>query len=322
MAKNSVEYFKQFKRTKLIINEEPMDKEYFFSFAKNIIAQNKDKNILIILNTIKISQELFIELDEIDDSRERVYLSTSIIPKERKIRIDKIKNNSVKQIVISTQLVEAGVDIDMDIVIRDLAPLDSINQSAGRSNRENRGEYLGEVYIVKVVQNEKALAKYVYRDTILISSTERVLKGRNIIYEEDYKKISDLYFKELKSTLSNNDSKKLDKLIKLLEFEEVNKTFNLIEDQDKVSVFIEIDEEAISVWKKYQKYKKIEDKIERRNKLESIKGEFYKYVISVFKNKCNENTDENMVYISMNQLKNTYDDNFGYITEQNSILIL
>ena len=69
------------------------------------------------------------------------FLTTSIVPKHRKERIDKIKDSKKRRIVVSTQMIEAGVDIDMDIVIRDLAPLDSINQSAGRCNREYRGEY-------------------------------------------------------------------------------------------------------------------------------------------------------------------------------------
>lgn len=322
LAKKSEDYFKQFKRTKLIINENPMDKKQFFIFVKNIIDKNKDENILIIVNTIRLSQELFNTLEGIDDSREKVYLSTSIVPKERKRRIDLIKKTISKKIVISTQMVEAGVDIDMDIVIRDLAPLDSINQSAGRANRESRGKYLGEVYIVKVEQNNKLLGSFVYRDIVLLPSTEKVLKDRKIIFEEDYKKISDMYFKELKSNLSNVESKALEKLICELEFEKINNAFQLIEDQDKISLFIEVDIKAKEVWEKYQEYKTIKDIYERRNKLETIKGEFYQYVISVFKNKCRENVDEAIVYISMNQLESTYDVNFGYKAEESSIMIL
>lgn len=322
LAKKSDYYFRQFKRTKLIVNENTMDKEQFFVFIEDIVYKNKDKNILIIVNTIKLSQEVFKVLDKLDDEREKIYLSTSIVPKERKSRIDVIKESAFKKIVVSTQMVEAGVDIDMDIVIRDIAPLDSINQSAGRSNREYRGEYTGEVYLVKVEQNNKLLASYVYRDMILLSSTEKVLKGKKIIFEENYKDISDMYFKEVKSNLSNNESKKLEKLIRELEFEEANNVFKLIENQDKISVFVEIDEKAGEVWQKYQQYRDIKDIFERRNKFEQIKSDFYQYVISVYKNNFKESVEGKIAYISMNQLKNTYDINFGYKAEENNTVIL
>ncbi|MEG0307888.1 MAG: CRISPR-associated helicase Cas3' [Clostridium sp.] len=322
LAKGSKEYFKQFKRTKLIVKDKSMEKEVFFEFVKGIVSSNREKNILIIVNTIKLSQEIFKQLKEMDDTREKIYLSTSIVPKTRKERIDKIKELGNRKIVVSTQMVEAGVDIDMDIVIRDIAPLDSINQSAGRANRENRGEYLGEVYITRVEQNGKDLARYVYKDDILLQATQKVLKGKSIILEVDYKELSDSYFKELKNNSSKNKSRNLEKMICYLDFENINKNFQLIEDQYKVSVFIEVDKDAQVVWKKYEEYKQIKDIFQRRNKLESIKGEFYQYIISVFKNRYNENIDSDIAYISINQLNNTYDENFGYKVKEDKLVIL
>ena len=301
-----------------------MEKEEFFSFVDKIIDEKKDKNILIIVNTIKLSQELFKyirENQDKNDDRKLVYLSTSVIPKSRLERIENIKNKESKNIVVSTQMVEAGVDIDMDVVIRDMAPLDSINQSAGRANRENRGEYLGEVYLVKIKDNDKLVAKYVYRDDILLESTKSVLKDKDVIYEQDYKLIGEEYFLNLNKNKSNNKSDKLEKDIYELEFEEVSKNFKLIEEQNKVQLFIELDEEATEVWNKYKTYLSIEDKFQRKNKLESIKGEFYKYVISIFKNKCKENIDNNMGFVSKYQLENTYDNDLGYKTEEDSCLI-
>lgn len=321
LASKSEDYFKQCKRTKLVINENPLDKEEFFEYVKNLIENNPNKNILIIVNTIKLSQELYKEVYKYKDEREYIYLSTSIIPKERKNRIYNIKNSKYKNIVISTQMVEAGVDIDMDIVIRDIAPLDSINQSAGRSNRENRGEYLGEVHIVKVKNNNQYLAKYVYRDDILLQATENVLKEKNIILEENYKNLSDMYFRELKKNLSNNKSSELEELIYNLEFEAICSKFKLIDEQDKVQLFIEVDDEACKVWRTYKEYLNIEDPSIRRDKLDSIKGDFYKYVITVFRNKCRENIEYGIGYVSKHQLSNTYDEEFGYKSKEEECII-
>ena len=64
---------------------------------------------------------------------ELIFLSTAVIPKHRRDRILSInKNTKKRKIVVSTQLIEAGVDIDMDIVVRDIGPWDSIIQAAGR----------------------------------------------------------------------------------------------------------------------------------------------------------------------------------------------
>jgi len=57
-------------------------------------------------------------------------LSTHIVPKERLNRIRKLRDpdNKKRKVIISTPLIEAGVDIDVDVVYRDMAPLDSINR--------------------------------------------------------------------------------------------------------------------------------------------------------------------------------------------------
>ncbi len=107
-----------------------------------------------------------------------------------------------------------------------------------------------------------------------------------------------------------------------LRFSSVDKEFRLIENQEKISVFIELNHEAVEIWNKYNEYKKIKDRYERKNKLESIKGDFYKYVISVFKNKFKEELQEDIAYISNNQLQSTYDYNFGYKIEEDNSYIL
>ncbi|MCS7299875.1 MAG: CRISPR-associated helicase Cas3', partial [Spirochaetia bacterium] len=92
------------------------------------------KKILFICNTIRSSKELYKSLSETFDNYSITYLSSYVIPKHRLERIREIRDREY-DILVSTQVVEAGVDIDFDVVYRDFAPIDSIIQSSGRCNR-------------------------------------------------------------------------------------------------------------------------------------------------------------------------------------------
>ena len=134
-------YFKNFSRYKIKVlkngNIRELTLDELFEIAKNDISKNNDKSFLFVFNTIKSSIEFYEKLKDEFSNRELVYLSTNILPIVRKERIKQIKNNPSNKIIVSTQLIEAGVDIDLDIVYRDFAPLDSIIQTAGRCNRNN-----------------------------------------------------------------------------------------------------------------------------------------------------------------------------------------
>ena len=73
------------------------------------ICENKDKSFLVVLNTVKSSKNIYKYLKENTD-RDIMYLSTEIYPKLRLEKINKIKNSYKKYVVVSTQLIEAGVD--------------------------------------------------------------------------------------------------------------------------------------------------------------------------------------------------------------------
>lgn len=127
-------YFRFFNRTKLIINKEKISFDEFKTIVSNYIEENPGKDILTIVNSKKTARELFEYIREnIDiENIELYFLTTLITPYERKRIINRIKHNSKKQkIIVSTQLVEAGVDISLDTVFRQLSPIDSIIQWQG-----------------------------------------------------------------------------------------------------------------------------------------------------------------------------------------------
>ena len=117
---------------------------------------------LFIMNTRKQSQRLFLKMKENYPERELYYLSTTIIGRERKERL-KIIKEAVKQgkkpIVVSTQVLEAGVDISFEVVYREIAPLPSIIQAAGRCNRYGELDQ-GEVYVIEFKNREKMPSNY------------------------------------------------------------------------------------------------------------------------------------------------------------------
>jgi len=101
---------------------------------------SKHKKVLCIVSTKKLALEIYNKMSELDNV---YHLSSLMCPEHRSEIIkqikDDLKNKSIKTCrVISTQLIEAGVDIDFPVVYRAIAGVDSIAQAAGRCNREGK----------------------------------------------------------------------------------------------------------------------------------------------------------------------------------------
>ena len=108
-------------------------------------------SMLIVVNTKKSARLLFQTIrDKKIDGLNLYHLSTNMCPAHRLNILEQVKKRLYEEpvICVSTQLIEAGVDIDFGAVIRYLAGLDSIAQSAGRCNRHGVRSGLGNVWIV------------------------------------------------------------------------------------------------------------------------------------------------------------------------------
>ena len=117
-----------------------------------------DDSILIILNTKPAVDRLYSLLESQTD-RPLYQLSTNMCPQHRLDVINKIKKSLEKNIpliCVSTQLIEAGVDVDFQRVIRSYAGIDSIVQASGRCNREGKRK-LGQVTLVNLTNEEENL---------------------------------------------------------------------------------------------------------------------------------------------------------------------
>jgi len=160
------EKFKQFKRVNLV--DKRIVGGYSVSTLKDFILEIMEKldsvsvsdklaSVLAIFNTKNAAKEVFNELKKAnaDLAKEKQYLifhlSTNMCPSHRmKILKDMRERLGHQRIIcISTQLIEAGVNISFGCVVRSLAGLDSMAQAAGRCNRHGESS-CSDVYIVNV----------------------------------------------------------------------------------------------------------------------------------------------------------------------------
>lgn len=167
----------------------------------------EEENCLVILNTKKDAARLYNALENhvkanSEEQVELIHLSTSMCPAHRLDVINAIKERKQKNtLCISTQLIEAGVDISFGCVIRAIAGLDSIAQAAGRCNRNGEDPLGKNVYIINIAEENLSMlpdikcgADVTYR--ILTEPTSDLLSPT--IMERYYKE----YFYKQKAQMS------------------------------------------------------------------------------------------------------------------------
>ncbi|MDR1741107.1 MAG: CRISPR-associated helicase Cas3' [Synergistaceae bacterium] len=113
------------------------------------------RRVLLITHKRKDARDLAMEMRSKDPSAPLFHLSGQMCPAHRLRTLADInavmKDRDATCRVVSTQLVEAGVDLDFEVVYRALGGLDSVAQAAGRCNREGRSE-LGDVHIYRFTE--------------------------------------------------------------------------------------------------------------------------------------------------------------------------
>jgi len=204
-----------------------------------------DKNTLVVVNTIKKAQELFTKLRDkfncfclngyMYDDHKRATIE-AVRCAINKSKVDPLAS---KILLISTQSIEAGVDLDFDVGFREVSPISSIIQTAGRVNRHFRATR-GELYVFPEISK---FTNLIYGDLYKVSGAILSDLKQKEVRESEILEISNLYFQKISNQLENLHIKSE---IEKLEFENINqKIEDIMNDDYKQTIIIEPEENFI-----------------------------------------------------------------------------
>lgn len=275
--------------------------------ASNIVNPNSVHVIIefIYKKTASDFHSLFADNTFFD---EIFLLSGTILEPRRRDIIHKLKSNEYREkkiLLISTQVVEAGVDIDMDLGFKDKSLIDSEEQLAGRINRNVKKKGC----MLYLFDYDRAVSIYGTDERYKLMNEMDFKYYQMIIENKDF---DDLYQKVIEKIIRNNKSKYMENIkflqqdILRLDFLRVNGDLKLI-DSDSISVFVplklDIDyfkdhidtlndlsipyDESVDgrdVWDRYESliFNQDEDFVRNRINMKKIQGVMSYYIFSIF----------------------------------------
>lgn len=173
------ELYRHLERVNVTFLEKPVtDEELIDKLANN-------QSVLCIVNTRGKARRLF-EMLKNKNCQNLFHLSASMCPEHRFKKIETVKqflSEGKNCTLISTQVIEAGVDIDFPVLFRETTGIDSIAQASGRCNREDKLKYKGKVFVfqfeegvTRLFKEESECTKEVRRQFPQILSLEAINK--------------------------------------------------------------------------------------------------------------------------------------------------
>ena len=260
------EHFGKLARVKYVKHEQYPNPVPWQRLAEEIEAEPQ---ILTILNTRKDALALLRELQK-QEATGLYHLSTLMCGAHRKDKLEEINTRLADEKrppvrLVSTQVVEAGVDLDFPVVYRALGPLDRIVQAAGRCNRNGNGPELGRVVIFQTESGKApkgAYQKGIEKARTIVETVEdidRELNGPDIMR---------LYFSRLYQDVEP-DERNVQPLRRDLEFKQVAKAYRMIR------------EETVSVVVPYRDYRKYLERWQRFPSRKSWRA-LQPYVVNIY----------------------------------------
>lgn len=220
--------------------------EVSISELADTVIQNK-QSALVVFNTKKKARIFFEEIKGGQTFKHYFHLSTSMCPDHRKSVLKEIqevlkKNETV--IVCSTQLIEAGVDLDFPSVYREIAPLESIIQSAGRCNREGKrkddsgNDIKGDVYLFALTEAGQPSKEY----NSWSQFANLLYKGKEEqLYTHDF---YGYYYRELTKSFVDTDRLKITEDRRKLLYQTVSDKYKIIDKKTQTLFVYKYNEES------------------------------------------------------------------------------
>ena len=205
-----------------------------------------EKQALCVVNLKSHAAAL---LEELKNDDAVFYLSTNLCALHRRTVLDKVRDklkNGMPCRLISTQCIEAGVDVDFPAVYRALAPLDAIAQAAGRCNREGRltdadgKKMMGHVRVFEPTVGGDYRKRYptrAYYQAAKVTETMLVLAGEVGLDLNDPAVFRNYYHRLYDLSKPETQSKELADAVTAVDFVRVAKEYRLI-DQSAIQVLV------------------------------------------------------------------------------------
>ena len=233
----------------VLIDDEIRIEQILWQFKKNRKENKKSNKILVICNTIKKAQEIYLKLKEEDDLKNKInMLHSNFIREDRENKEKEILDFGKTEfdgegIWISTSLVEASLDIDFDYLFTELQDLNSLFQRFGRCNRKGKKSVDETNCFIYLKIEDKYLkekgSKYGFIDKDIYENSKKGLENYCKVISKDEIENSEEY-----NELFKNYSKQINEGDKIKLIEE-----NLSFENLKESNFVD---EFKDAYKKYQ----------------------------------------------------------------------
>ena len=266
------EFIKNTQRHKIKLIDKKINKD-----INQIYEASKTKKTLIIVNTINKAIEIYKQLKEIGANNINL-LHSRFEQEDRNEKEKNIKEFSKQKeesgIWITTQIVEASLDIDFDLLYTEISTLDSLFQRLGRCYRSR--EYEGQEPNVRIYTKEASGIKYVYDEEINHKSIELLQEYDNQILEEETKiqLVDKLYSKEMLqgTKFHENFQNAFSILENIIDYDTSKKEAqSLLRNIDNIDVIPKsIYDENLDLFEKYEKEQNREEKFALRRKLNKL----------------------------------------------------